>query len=101
MSLSAGSPKGVGGTISGIARSILEPARRERRHRRGRLFAAILLVALIAGGISAVLLALSGGGKPPLLVPRQDIGSRDPLAFVAGGGRARRGGAGPGVGRGG
>ena len=43
-----------------------------------------MLVALIAGGVSAVLLALSGGGKPPLLVPRQDIGNRDPLAFVAG-----------------
>jgi hypothetical protein len=72
----------------GIVRSILELARRQRRYRRGRLFAAVLLVALIAGGVSAVLLALSGGGKPPLLVPRQDLGSRDPLAFVAGQERA-------------
>jgi hypothetical protein len=52
------------------------------------LLAAALLVALLAGGVGAVLLALSGGGKPPLLVPRQDIGNRDPLAFVAGRERA-------------
>ena len=79
-----GESQRCGGHNLGIARSILEPARRQRRHRRGRLLAATLLVALIAGGVSAVLLALSGGGKPPLLVPRQDIGNRDPLAFVAG-----------------
>jgi hypothetical protein len=52
------------------------------------LLAAALLVALIAGGVSAVLLALSGGGKRPLLVPRQDIGNRDPLAYMAGQERA-------------
>jgi hypothetical protein len=46
--------------------------------------AAALLAALIAGGVSAVLVALTGDGKPSLLVPRTDIGTRDPLAFSAG-----------------
>jgi hypothetical protein len=65
----------------GIARSILEPARRQRGQRRRRSVAATLLAALIAGGVSAVFLALTNGGKPPLLVPRADIATRDPLAF--------------------
>jgi hypothetical protein len=91
MSLSAASSqKGVdgGGHNPGITFSIVEPVRRQRRRRRGRLLAAALLVALIAGGIGAVLLALSGAGKRPLLVPRQDVGNLDPLAFVAGQERA-------------
>ncbi len=46
--------------------------------------AAGLLAALIGGGAIAVLLALTGDGKPPLLVPRPDIGARDPLAFSPG-----------------
>jgi hypothetical protein len=78
----------VWGHNLGITRPMVEPARRQRRHRGGRLLAAALLVALIAGGLSAVLLALSGGGERPLLVPRQDIGSRDPLTFVTGQERA-------------
>jgi hypothetical protein len=40
----------------GITRSIREPARTQRRHRR--LMAAALLAALVAGGLSAVLVAL-------------------------------------------
>jgi hypothetical protein len=60
---------------------------RRQRRRRGRLLAAALLVVLIAGGVGAVVLALAGGEKP-LLVPRQDIGNRDPLAFAAGQERA-------------
>jgi hypothetical protein len=55
-----------------------------RQRRRRRFVAAAVLAALIAGGVSAVLLALSTGGKPPLLVPRAEIGTRDPLAFEAG-----------------
>ena len=46
--------------------------------------AAGLLAALIVGGVSAVFLALTGGGKPSLLVARPDMGARDPLAFSAG-----------------
>jgi Transglycosylase SLT domain len=65
----------------GIARSIREPARTQRR--RQRLVAAALLVALIAGGVSAVLVALTSGGKDPLFVPRPDVGTLDPLAFSA------------------
>jgi hypothetical protein len=66
----------------GIARSIREPARTPRRRRR--LVAAVLLAALFAGGVSAVLVGLSGGGKRPLLVPRPGIGTLDPLAFSGG-----------------
>jgi hypothetical protein len=66
----------------GIARSILVSARAQRR--RQRLVTAVLLAALIAGGVSAVLVALTGDGKPSLLVPRTDIGTGDPLAFSAG-----------------
>ena len=46
--------------------------------------AATLLAALIAGGVSAVLFALTGGGNPALLIPRADIGTHDPLAFSDG-----------------
>ncbi len=66
----------------GIARSLLEPVRRQRRRRR--LMAAALIAVLIAGGAGATLVALGGRGKPPLLVPRPDIGTRDQLAFSAG-----------------
>lgn len=65
----------------GIASSILVSARTQRR--RQRLVTAALLAALIVGGVSAVLVALSDG-KPSLLVPRPDIGTRDPLVFSAG-----------------
>jgi hypothetical protein len=65
----------------GIARSILLSARAQRR--RQRLVAAALLAALIAGGVSAVLVALTNG-KRSLLVPRPDIGTRDPLVFSPG-----------------
>jgi hypothetical protein len=52
------------------------------------LVAAALLAALVAGGLGAALLALTTGGKPPLLVPRADIGTHDPLVFEAGQERA-------------
>ena len=65
----------------GIPRSVIEAARTQRRRRR--LLPAVLLAGLIAGALAAVIAALGGGGKPPLLVPRPDIGSRDPLAFSA------------------
>ena len=66
----------------GIPRSVIEAALTRRRRRR--LLPAVLLAGLIAGALTAVIVALGGGGKPPLLVPRPDIDSRDPLAFSAG-----------------
>jgi hypothetical protein len=58
-------------------------------HRRGLLGRRLLLALLLGCGLvaaSAVLFAAlhGGGGRAPLLVPRQDLGSRDPLAFAAG-----------------
>jgi hypothetical protein len=40
-----------------------------------------LLAVLIGGGVAAVLAAISSGESPPVLVPRQDLGAGDPLAF--------------------
>jgi hypothetical protein len=48
------------------------------------VLAAALLAGLIAGAVGAGLVALTGRGKTPLLVPRPDIGTRDPLAFSVG-----------------
>jgi hypothetical protein len=66
----------------GIAPSLIEPVRKQRRRRR--VLAAALLAALIAGGVGAALVGLTGRGKTPLLVPRPDNGIRDPLAFGGG-----------------
>jgi hypothetical protein len=50
------------------------------RHRR-RLLSVVMLAVLLAGGTVAVLVALASAGKRPLLVPRAEIGVRDPLVF--------------------
>jgi hypothetical protein len=76
--LASRAPGAPGGTHNLPIAPVLEPA--PTRRRRRRLLPAVLLIALIAGGTAAVLLAV-GGGKPPLLVPRPDLGARDPFSF--------------------
>ncbi len=50
---------------------------------RRRLLTAALLALLLAGGLYALVAGLTGGGRPPVLVPRQNVGG-DPLAFRTG-----------------
>jgi hypothetical protein len=64
-----------------IARSLLEPV--GRRPYRWRVVSAVVVAVLFAGGVSTGLLARGDGEKRPLLVPRLDLGSRDPLLFAA------------------